>query len=153
MKLVKMNQDEYDFWIRRSIKNYAKGKVKANNLTEKEAKRAAKNDFLRLLPDGLKSKDNFLYSMREQKVIVGYIWFCIKGSAKNRKAFLCDIIIEKSSRSKGLGRSAMVLLEGKVKKLGGKEIGLHVFGFNQKAVRLYQSLGYQTTDLIMAKPL
>jgi ribosomal protein S18 acetylase RimI-like enzyme len=54
---------------------------------------------------------------------------------------------------KGYGKKAMLLLEEKVKALGLKNIGLHVFGHNHRAIGLYQSLNYQTTNLVMEKEL
>lgn len=154
MQLTKMTQEEFDRWAPRSRENYALDKVKANDFTQKEANEIAERDFLRLLPDGPNSKDNFLFSMKnDSKTKVGYAWFSVRGAPDNRKAFICDIIIEESYRGQGLGRRAMLLLEDEVKKLGLKEIGLHVFGFNEAAIKLYQSLGYQTTDLVMAKTI
>lgn len=47
----------------------------------------------------------------------------------------------------------MLLLEEKVKKLGLKHIGLHVFGHNTAAVQLYNSLDYDTTSIMMEKAL
>lgn len=153
MKLVKMNQADYEHWAPRSQSGYADDKMKANNLTRAEADEIAAKDFQRFLPDGLQSKDNYLYTMKSDEGNVGYIWFCVRGPQDNRKAFICDIVVEEHSRGKGYGRKAMILLEEEVKSLNLKEIGLHVFGFNETAIGLYQSLGYLTTDLVMAKQL
>lgn len=154
MKLEKMTKAEYDLWAPRCKRDYAQDKVRANRYTLAEANEIAEKDFLRILPDGLNSKDNYLFSIKNQQLTnVGYIWFCITGAVNNRKAFIYDIIVEERYRGQGFGKKAMLLIEEEVKKLGLKEIGLHVFGFNETAIRLYQSLGYQTTDLVMAKSL
>lgn len=47
----------------------------------------------------------------------------------------------------------MSLIEQEVTKQGLNRIGLHVFGYNKTAINLYQSLGYETTDLMMEKEL
>lgn len=154
MKLTKMTQEEYDRWAPRSRAEYAQDKMKANRLTQAEAEEIAERDFHRLLPDGLNSKDNYLFTMKDpQAAQVGYIWFCVRGASDNRKAFVCDIVVEENHRGKGYGKAAMLLVEEEAKQIGLKEIGLHVFGFNKTAIGLYQSLGYQTTDLVMAKTL
>jgi len=154
MQLVKMNQADYDHWEPRSRADYAKEKMKANRLTEAEAQQIAENDFKRILPNGLQTKDNFLYSIQDaQKNKVGYIWFAARGASDNKKAFIYDIVVESDYRGKGYGKAAMLLLEEEVKKVGLTEIGLHVFGYNSVAVGLYKSLGYETTDLVMAKTL
>ena len=154
MKLVAMTQKEFDHWASRSQKNYAQDKMRANGCTEQEATEIAKNDFLRLLPDGLKSKDSFLFSMKKDDgTTAGYLWLSIRDTAGSRKAFIYDIIVEEHHRGQGLGRKAMLLAEKEAKIRGLREIGLHVFGFNEPAIRLYQSLGYHTTDLVMSKTL
>jgi len=46
---------------------------------------------------------------------------------------------------------AMRALEGKVKELGLNKISLHVFAHNSAAIRLYEKVGYEVTNLFMAK--
>lgn len=153
MKLVSMTENEYSHWAPRSRQCYAEDKMRANGYTKEEATKIAEADFNRLLPDGFESKDNYLFTMKDEDKIIGYLWFMIRGAETNRKAFIADIIVEEEFRGQGYGRKAMKLLEEEVCKLGLKEIGLHVFGFNETAIALYSSLGYQTTDLVMAKKL
>ena len=108
----------------------------------------------RLLPDGHKSKDNFLFTAKiENKTLVGFLWFCIRSPEGNQRAFVYDVIIKDQYRGQGFGRQIMFLAEQKVKSLGVDRIGLHVFGFNEVAIGLYKSLGYETTDLVMEKSL
>lgn len=38
-------------------------------------------------------------------------------------------------------------------ELGMKKIGLHVFGHNKVARGLYEKLGYETTNVVMAKTI
>ena len=152
MRLTKMSDQEYQFWATRSKVNYAEDKKRANNYTDQEAAEIAEKSFRQLLPDGLNSKDNYLFAMKcDDGSVVGYLWFGVNGAQENRKAFIYDIIVEEEHRGKGYGRKAMLLAEEEAKKLGLKEIGLHVFGFNKTAINLYESLGYETTDLVMAK--
>lgn len=150
----KMSPTEFELWAPKSKQSYAKDKARANNLTLKEANAAAENEFQRLLPDGMFTQDNYFFVMKSSDgKLIGHLWFCVRGALDNRKAFLCDILIEKAFRGLGFGKEAMRFLEIEVKQMGLKEIGLHVFGFNETAIRLYQSLDYQTTDLVMSKAL
>lgn len=154
MRLAAMTETDFNNWAARSKANYAKDKMRANSLTEAEANEMAETDFLRLLPDGLSSNDNFLFTMKsDDESVVGYLWFAAKGAQNNRKAFIFDIVVEAQHRGKGYGRRAMLLAEEEARKLGLVEIGLHVFGFNRPAINLYESLGYKTTDLVMAKKI
>ena len=47
----------------------------------------------------------------------------------------------------------MLLAEDQVKTMGGRELGLNVFGFNTVARGLYESLGYETVAIRMSKRL
>lgn len=154
MKLIPMTKSDYDHWAPRSRKGYAQDKKRANGYTEEEAAAIAEADFLRLLPEGLGTKDNYLFTMKNDAGgTLGYLWFLVRGAADNRKAFIADIIVEEEYRGQGFGRRAMMLVEDEARKLGLSEIGLHVFGFNDTAISLYRSLGYETTDLVMAKKI
>jgi ribosomal protein S18 acetylase RimI-like enzyme len=154
IKFKNMTPEEFDHFAIESKSRYIDEKMKANNLTQDEANKIADADFARILPDGYQSKDNFLYNLMDQENNnVGYLWYCIRGSTNNKKAFIADIMIREKFRGKGYGREAMLLLETDVKSRGLKHIGLHVFGFNEVAIKLYQSMGYQTTDLVMEKYL
>jgi len=152
MRLEKMNQSDFEVWAPQSRHGYAERKIQSNGLTKCEAYEIAEEEFARLLPDGLTSKDNYFYTMKDSDSrVVGYLWFCIRGAVDNRTAFLCDIDVNENCRGHGIGKSAMLQFEQEVKKLGLKEIGLHVFACNEKAIGLYQSLGFKTTKLVMSK--
>jgi RimJ/RimL family protein N-acetyltransferase len=56
-------------------------------------------------------------------------------------------------RGKGYGAASLALLEEKARQLGKTRIALHVFGHNLRAQKLYQSAGYVTTNISMAKNL
>lgn len=154
MKLIPMTESDYAFWQPRSIENYIQEKMKANALTRAEAEEIGKADFKRILPDGLGSKDNYLFKMKgDGPDALGYLWYCVRGPQDNRRIFICDIMVEEKYRGKGYGKMAMLQAEEGAKALGIKKMGLHVFGYNKTAIGLYQSLGYLTTDLVMEKSL
>jgi ribosomal protein S18 acetylase RimI-like enzyme len=154
MKITPMSEAEYNIWAPRSRASYAADKMKASSLTKEEADKIAQADFERLLPEGLKSKDNFLFTLRDEKQnLAGFGWFVVRGPEENRRAFVCDIVVEEAYRGKGYGKQLMLFMEYEAKKMKLKRIGLHVFGFNEKAIGLYRSLGYETTDLVMDKSL
>lgn len=153
LRLVPMTDEEFLFWSTRSLSNYRDDKIKANSYTFDEAEKIAQESFKKLLPEGKSSPDQYLFTIRNGSEICGYLWYAMIGASDNRKAFLYDIIIEESVRGKGIGRMAMRLLEAQALHTGAKSICLHVFGGNERAIRLYQSLGYGITDLSMEKGL
>ena len=154
MKLEKMTQTDFEVWAPRSRQDYADDQIRANGLTKHEAYEFSERDFARLLPDGLSTKDNYLYTIKHSdRKVVGYLWFCIRGADDCRKALLCEIVIDENYRGQGIGKRAMLQFEQEVMKLGLNKIDLHVFGYNENAIRLYQSLGFKTTKLVMSKSL
>ena len=50
-------------------------------------------------------------------------------------------------------RAAMIAIEDEVRQLGIDRIGLHVFGHNRGAWALYDQLGYEVTNVNMAKTI
>jgi len=53
----------------------------------------------------------------------------------------------------GYGRAAMELAEAEALSRGASELGLNVFGHNQVARHLYESMGYTATSINMKKDL
>jgi ribosomal protein S18 acetylase RimI-like enzyme len=153
MQLFELTESEYEFWKERSIREYKLENIRANGLTEVEADEKANADFNRYLPIGLGSPDQYIYSLKENQELLGFLWFCERGAVDNRKAYILDIIVEENQRGKGYGKKAMLLLEEKVKTLGLKHIGLHVFGHNHRAHEMYEKLGYVATNIVMEKVL
>ena len=70
-----------------------------------------------------------------------------------RQAFIYDFRTLDEFHRQGYGTQAMIALEDEVRKLGIDTIGLHVFGHNHAARALYEKVGYEVTDVHMAKHL
>ncbi len=149
-----MTKEEFKIWFSRSYTAYAKDKKIANGYSDEEAIKIAKLDFDRLLPHGLDTKDSFLYTAKnDANERLGFIWGNVKGEGRFARAFIYDIIIEEKYRGLGNGKKLMLLFENEMKQLKVSRIGLHVFGFNERAIKLYKSLDYLTTDLQMEKKI
>mgnify|MGYP000872496672 CR=1 FL=1 len=154
MILDSMTKGEFSFWMPRCQKAYAQDKMRANQYSEEEAKAIAAEDLARLLPKALETENHYFFSAKnEAGTILGYAWLWIRGAESRREAFVCDVIIEPEFRGYGHGRKLMELIEAEAQKRGATRIGLHVFGFNSRAINLYSSLGFETTDLVMEKPI
>ena len=154
MQVLPMTEADFAIWAQRSRSNYANSKMRANGLTRAEAEKIARDDFDRLLPAGLETANNFLFTAREDDGRrIGFVWYAVRGADDNRRAFISDIVVEEGERGKGYGKKIMRAVEVHAKDQGLKRIGLHVFGFNRVAIGLYQSLEYEVTDLVMEKSL
>jgi ribosomal protein S18 acetylase RimI-like enzyme len=68
-------------------------------------------------------------------------------------AFVASIEIAEPFRRRGFARQAMLLLEDEARAKGLDRIILNVYGNNEPARSLYQSLGYDERAVTMVKQL
>ncbi|WLR48107.1 GNAT family N-acetyltransferase [Halobacillus litoralis] len=149
--LRRMSEEEFVQYIDFSIAAYAKEKVAAGNWTEEEALEKAKTTHAELLPEGKDTDDHFLYTILNEKgENVGCLWICKQSPDK---AFIYDIRVWNDRQGQGHGKNAMRLAEEEASKIGVQKIGLHVFGHNTVARKLYENLSYKTTNVVMEKDI
>jgi ribosomal protein S18 acetylase RimI-like enzyme len=147
-----MTQPEYEAFLERTIPEYAADHVRAGNWTEAESLERSRKEFEDLLPLGLNTEDNFLYTLYDGEQAIGLIWMKVKRQT-SISGFIYDVFIEEKFRGKGYGKSLMLLLEEKAREMGLSSLELHVFGSNHVARKLYETIGYETTNVLMSKQL
>lgn len=152
-RLVPMTPEIYEAWVGRTIVEYAAGHVDAGNWTAEEAPARAKAQFDELLPNGLGTEGQHLWSIRdEEDRHVGILWVG-PWIRRTDAVFIYDIAIEPEARGHGLGQAALEALHEWARQQGYARVGLHVFGSNDVARRLYLRTGYVETDVQMEKRL
>ncbi len=146
-----MTEAEFTAYLDGAVKTYADEKVRAGNWQPEEALGRSERDFRTLLPEGLASKNHYLFSIKDSNTdqTVGMIWFGVV--QPGRSAFVYDFSVDKAFQGKGYGKGAMLELEEKVRALGITSLSLHVFGHNRVARSLYEKLGYEVTNVNMTK--
>ena len=151
VKLVKMQQEDFEPYLERGIREYADDHVRNGNWTVEESLERSRREFEHLLPDGVNSRDQFLYSIVYEKGEnkIGWLWVQVK----DQKAFIYDFVIDEGFRGQGFGKQALVALDEKIKSMDVQSVGLHVFGDNITAQELYKKMGYQITGIHMKKIL
>ncbi|MDC3414160.1 GNAT family N-acetyltransferase [Aquibacillus sp. 3ASR75-11] len=150
VRLEKMNSVEFQQYLSYAIKNFADEQIKSGIWEQQGSISRAKNEYIKLLPEGEKTENNNLFTIRDGDQEVGMIWLAQR---TNEKGFIYDINIWEGNQGKGYGKQAMKELEIAAKKIGLKSIGLHVFGHNKVARDLYEKLGYIETNIRMEKTL
>lgn len=151
LRIEPMSEAEFDRFRALSTKEYAESMAKESGSEISDALKKSEAQFEQLLPEGIKTADNFFYHVKRGDERLGHLWFGIRVNVGKRRVYIFDIRIEDKFQRQGLGEFAMVWLEGKTRELGLDEIGLHVFGYNQGARAMYEKLGYYVTNLNMAK--
>ena len=151
-KLIPMTQAEFEVFLEREIPDYAAEHVRAGNWTESESLEKSHKEFESLLPQGLKTDDNFLYTLADGEEAVGMIWMKVK-TQPSKSGFIYDVYVDEKFRGKGYGKSLMLLLEEKAREMELTSLALHVFGSNHVARKLYETIGYEITNVMMSKAL
>ncbi|MEY9974224.1 ribosomal protein S18 acetylase RimI-like enzyme [Lysinibacillus sp. RC46] len=149
--LKPMNQEEFKQYISYAIEDYAKDKIASGNWTEDEALDLSRESFERLLPQNEKTENNHLFSIFHNDILVGMIWISQKAPTNPNEGFIYDFVIFEQYQGQGYGKKAMKEAEIIAKELGMNKIGLNVFGHNKIARGLYEKMGYEITNITMAK--
>ena len=153
--LKKMTTADYEAYVRDSMPNYARNKVSSGEWAEETAETQARQVFDELLPQGLDTPNNYLFQIIDEwdEVPVGVIWIAERDRAGQPSAYIYDVFIKEEYQGKGHGSRAIKQVEDKAMDLGLPGIGLHVFGDNENARRLYERLGYEPVNVFMYKRL
>ena len=149
-----MTHTEYAAWRTEAVPAYAADKVASGQWAEGESLQLSTKEYEELLPQGLETPDNHLYTVLDQEGSpVGMLWFAVQTKFNARIAYVFDVGVHENRQRQGHGSCALVELEGEVQRLGLAGIALHVFGHNTGAQALYAKLGYQPTNISLYKHL
>jgi ribosomal protein S18 acetylase RimI-like enzyme len=155
VRLTPMTDEEFAVFTERETLEYAKEQVRAGYSTESEAVEKSRKEHQTLLPDGVKTRTHYIYTIREAEggETVGAVWLRATLDSPRPSGFIFDLEIHEPFRRKGYARQAMLELEEVARGMGLQQLGLHVFAHNQGARALYEGLGYTVSSLNMLKPL
>ena len=150
VKLQPLQQEDFERFLAHGIRNYAEDHVRNGDWPAEGALERSRKEFERYLPDGIQSKDQYLYAITDDSENkLGVLWVQIK----DRKAFILDFEIDETFRGKGYGKQALLAMDEKLKSMDVESVRLHVFGDNIVAQELYKKVGFQITDIHMSKKL
>ncbi len=143
-----MTGAEFEAWRTYQSEQYALSWIE-RGVPEAEAYAKARRDHEQFLPQG-PDTENMLFSILEQEgTRVGTLWVALR----EEQAFVFDVEADAAHRGRGHGRTLMLLAEIQAIAAGRRVLGLNVFAGNTQAERLYESLGYETTQYSLYKPL
>ncbi len=149
--LTAMSEAAFGRFLGRTVPEYATEKVAAGNWPLEGSLERSKAEFERLLPGGLRTPKNFLYTITDGGLEIGAIW--LAGSDEQSQGFIYELYVNEANRARGIAYAAMRLLESEALRHGLTSLGLHVFGHNRVAQRLYEKLGFAVTNISMTKTL
>jgi ribosomal protein S18 acetylase RimI-like enzyme len=150
-----MTEEEFGPYLEAGIRDFAKQKVRSGEWTEEQSVALSRADHDRLLPDGVDTRDQHLFTVRDavSKDAVATIWLALRMKAAQLEGYIYDIEVHEKYRGQGYGRATMLAGIERARALGAETIGLHVFGHNEPARALYRSLGFVETNVSMSLEL
>lgn len=110
-------------------------------------------DLAALLPEGFATPGHlFLTATDVEEGEVGVLWLAVPPvPAEPDSAWIYGMEVDERHRGRGYGRALMLAAEDECRRRGLTSLGLNVFGGNDVAIRLYDSLGYAVTAQQMRK--
>jgi len=152
LTLTPITAAEFQVYKNILISGYADQSVKSGRVAADTSVEWSEEEMVKILPKDLDTEGHFIFKIinTDSELILGYIWFANQPDNKEH-AYLFDINLLEEHRGQGYGRKAMELLEIVLKEKGYVALGLHVYCFNEGAIKLYQSIGFETTSLLMRK--
>jgi ribosomal protein S18 acetylase RimI-like enzyme len=151
IKLHRMNQEEFDFYIRNKVPRYAESIAQNIKLDEQKALENASQKLQRLLSEGNNTPGHLLFNVIQDDKLIGYVW--IKINYETHESFLYEIYIKEQFRGKGKGTRVMQLIEKLLIEQEIESFNLHVFGHNAGAFKLYERIGFDVIGINMQKKI
>lgn len=148
--LLPMTEPRFKTFAAESEAAFAADLVASGRYSEPDAQVESKRQMALELPDGLDSAGQELFTAHAEgagdDAEVGVLWIGMRVRDGHPHAFILDIEVAEDHRRRGFGRGIMLAAEREARRLGADSIGLHVFGFNDGAIRLYEGLGYRRVE-------
>ena len=155
VRFVPFSDVDFHAWLVQAIPAFALANVEDGRWTLAESIEKSKDAHALLLPQGLQTPDQFFVRLQDADSgsDVGALWWAESDQAGRRQAYVYSIEIEDHARRRGFARAAFHELERVAREHGVHHLGLHVFGHNHGARRLYDELGFEPTGITMRKTL
>ncbi|MEU0739581.1 GNAT family N-acetyltransferase [Streptomyces sp. NPDC006134] len=143
-----MTWAEFEVWHAEDAERFVRAWTE-RGVPEAAASAKARRDHEMLLPQGPDTEDMLFSVLEHEGARVGVLWLALREDS----AWVFGVETDPAHRGRGHGRTLMRLAEAQAITAGRRALGLNVFAGNTPAERLYESLGYETTQYIYCKTL
>lgn len=149
-----MLAQDFPRWREHFVAAYAAEQVRHGHWSESVSLREADRALSMLLPDGLRSSENFLFTVKaDDGADAGALWVRPGERAMGAIWLIYDLVIWPEYRRRGHAARALLMLEMAAQRYGLRGLAVHVSGLNRSAQDLYVKLGYRPIANDMFKPL
>ncbi|WP_070964453.1 GNAT family N-acetyltransferase [Vibrio sonorensis] len=153
--LRNMRQEEYPDYCQYFIDVYSQEIAENYGHSMEYSIELAKKELQRCFPNGLEGKEHSLLcieaEIKGQAYLVGYLWHSINSESKS--TFIYDFYVSSEYQGLGYGTQALSELEKQLQGNGIEQIKLRVAFHNERALKLYQTVGFAITGFNMSKNL
>jgi len=147
-----MDASEISHFLVASLESYVAERIAAGD-DDSAAARTAEEQLASMFPGGEAGPGHLLYCIEDDGERVGSLWIGTSSDERPGEWWIWDIAVDESRRGRGVGRQAMLLAESEARAQGAMHLGLSVFGHNEVARHLYETLGYRAVAIRMSKIL
>lgn len=147
-----MTAADFEAYVEASARAFAVESPRLRHLAADAALAASRGEMRELLPAGLATAGQLLWSIFDGDTRVGYLHLGVD-ERDPCAMYIWDLEIAAAYRRRGFARAALQLAMAHVKGLGIQRLGLNVFADNTSAVALYAALGFSVTQSQMALEL
>lgn len=155
VRFVPFTEVDFHAWLVQAIPAFALTNVQDGRWTLAESLDKSKEAHAALLPQGLATPGQFFMHLHDDATgeRVGALWWSEGEKGGQREAYVYNVEIDEAARRRGFARAAFAELERVAREHGMQQVGLHVFGHNTGARRLYDTLGFEPTSITLRKVL
>ena len=153
LTLEPMTAERFIVWNEQHVVDFSRDKVDAGNWPEEGAVERAARENADLLPQGVSTPGHDLFIGLVDGEEVGFLWLFTDPALQPPETFIYDIEVVEGRRGQGHGRDLLEAAEGWCADHSIAVLKLHVFGSNDAAISLYESSGFEITNLNMAKQI
>jgi ribosomal protein S18 acetylase RimI-like enzyme len=155
VRFVPFTEADFHAWLVQAIPAFALTNVQDGRWSLAESIDKSQQAHAALLPQGLATPGQFFVHLHDDATgeRVGALWWSEGDKGGQREAYVYNVEIDEAARRRGFARAAFAELERVARDHGMQQVGLHVFGHNTGARRLYDTLGFEPTSLTLRKVL
>jgi ribosomal protein S18 acetylase RimI-like enzyme len=148
--LEELTLEQAEASLLRSKQEYSQALQESYSLSETDSTARTHEQFEQILPEGISTSGHLFFGWKVDGQVLGTAWLRLpKKTSEGSSVFIYDLWVTPSERGKGLGKEILEALKANLRAKGLSKMGLHVFSKNERAIRLYQKLGFQVKSLNM----
>jgi len=153
VELEPMSAERFVSWNKHLVVSFAEEKVEAGNWPVEGSLERSIKENAALLPNGMTTPGHDLFVGNVDGQEVGVLWLFTDPALPTRETYIYDIEVIAEHRGNGYGRGLLEAAERWCAEHDVTVLKLHVFGFNTTAIKLYETSGFEVTNLNMAKQI